>query len=168
MINRRHPGLWLPLILLLVWGLWVLIMHQDTARENAFTLLMYVGLASSLNILLGYTGFYFLSQHGWPLYGAALMGGALSSFLAGLLGLAVLRLRGAYFALATIGINEAARAFVNNFAPFGGSTGLFVNFSVYQQYGGAGKALWTIFTFLWVITMVVMVVSFFVKHSRLG
>lgn len=185
MINRRHPGLWLPLILLLVWGLWILIMHQDTARENAFTLLMYVGLASSLNIFLGYTGyvsfghivffglggytgFYFLSQHGWPLYGAVLMGGALSALLAGLLGLAVLRLRGAYFALATIGINEAARAFVNNFAPFGGATGLSVNFSVYQQYGGAGKALWTIFTFLWIITMVVVVVSFFVKHSRFG
>jgi len=144
-----------------------------------------VALASSLNILLGYTGyvsfghivffglggytgFYLLSEHGWPLYFAAVAGGLLSSLIALLVGLAVLRLRGAYFALATIGINEAARAFVSNFAPFGGATGLFVNFSVYEKYGGAGQALWTTFIYLWVTTMVVLVVSFLVKHSRFG
>jgi branched-chain amino acid transport system permease protein len=181
----RQVGFWIPLAVLLVWGLAVLVMRQDTMRETAFTLMMCVGLASSLNILLGYTGyvsfghivffglggytgFYLLSQHSWSLYPAALAGGVLSATLAGLLGLAVLRLRGAYFALATIGINEAARAFVGNFAPFGGATGLFVNFSAYDQYGGAGPALWTTFTFLWLITLAVLVVSFLVKHSRFG
>ncbi len=181
----RQQGIYLPLLLLTAWGLAVLIMRQDTARENAFTLLMYVGLASSLNILLGYTGyvsfghivffglggytgFYFLSRFGWSLYASALAGGALSAMIAGLLGLAVLRLRGAYFALATIGINEAARAFVSNFEPFGGATGLYINFSAYKQYGGAANALWTTFTFLWVITILALVVSFLIKHSRFG
>jgi len=148
-------------------------------------MLMSVALASSLNILLGYTGyvsfghivffglggytgFYFLSQHNWSLYTAALAGGALSAVLAGLLGMAVLRLRGAYFALATIGINEAARAFVSNFEPFGGATGLFINFSAYDRYGGAGPALWTTFTVLWIVTLAVLVVSYLVKHSRFG
>jgi branched-chain amino acid transport system permease protein len=146
---------------------------------------MCVGLASSLNILLGYTGyvsfghivffglggytgFYFLSQHQWSLLASSLAGGVLSAALAGLVGLAVLRLRGAYFALATIGINEAARAFVSNFEPFGGATGLFVNFSAYEQYGGAGPALWTAFIFLWVVTLAVLALSFLVKHSRFG
>jgi branched-chain amino acid transport system permease protein len=163
----------------------VLLRGQDTARESAFTLMMFVALASSLNILLGYTGyvsfghivffglggytgFYFLCVHGWSLYTAALIGGALSAMLAGLIGLAVLRLRGAYFALATIGINEAARAFVSNFQPFGGATGLALDFSIYMKYGGAAKALWTTFTFLWVITLVVLLVSLLVKHSRFG
>jgi branched-chain amino acid transport system permease protein len=146
---------------------------------------MFMALASSLNILLGYTGyvsfghivffglggytgFFLISEQGWPLYLAAVAGGALSGLIALLVGLAVLRLRGAYFALATIGINEAARAFVSNFAPFGGATGLFVNFSAYEKYGGAGQALWTTFIFLWVTTMVVLVVSYLVKHSRFG
>jgi len=158
---------------------------QDTIRETAFILMMAVALASSLNILLGYTGyvsfghivffglggytgFYLLSEQGWPLYLAALGGGLLSAFIALLVGLAVLRLRGAYFALATIGINEAARAFVSNFSPFGGATGMFVNFSAYEAYGGAGQALWTTFIFLWIVTIVVLVVSFLVKHSRFG
>jgi branched-chain amino acid transport system permease protein len=181
----RHPGLWVPLGIVLVWGLFVLVRGDDTGRETAFTLFMSVALASSLNIILGYTGyvsfghivffglggyfgFYLLSQHGWSLYPAALAGGVLSAALAGLLGLAVLRLRGAYFALATIGINEAARAFVSNFSPFGGATGLFVNFSAYERYGGAGPALWTTFICLWLITLTVLVVSFLVKHSRFG
>jgi branched-chain amino acid transport system permease protein len=154
-------------------------------RETAFILLMSVGLASSLNILLGYTGyvsfghivffglggytgFYLLSEQGWPLFAAAIGGGLLSALIALLVGLAVLRLRGAYFALATIGINEAARAFVSNFEPYGGATGLFVNFSAYEKYGGPGAALWTTFTFLWITTLVVLLVSYLVKHSRFG
>ncbi len=181
----RQAGFWIPLLIVFLWGLAVLLMRQDTARETAFTLLMCVGLASSLNILLGYTGyvsfghivffglggytgFYFLSQHNWSLLASSLAGGVLSAGLAGLVGLAVLRLRGAYFALATIGINEAARAFVSNFEPFGGATGLFINFSAYDQYGGAGPALWTAFIFLWVVTLAVLATSFLVKHSRFG
>ncbi|MFZ5447227.1 MAG: branched-chain amino acid ABC transporter permease [Thermodesulfobacteriota bacterium] len=181
----RQLGFWLPLAIVLVWGGAVLLIHQDTMRETAFVLLMAVGLASSLNILLGYTGyvsfghivffglggytgFYLISEQGWSLYIAAIAGGLLSALIALLVGLAVLRLRGAYFALATIGINEAARAFVSNFEPYGGATGLFVNFSAYQKYGGAGQALWTTFMLLWITVMVVLLVSFLVKHSRFG
>jgi branched-chain amino acid transport system permease protein len=169
----RNPGFWLPLLIVLVWGIVVLIIHQDLMRETAFILLMAVALASSLNILLGYTGyvsfghivffglggytgFYLISEQGWSLYSA------------GLVGVAVLRLRGAYFALATIGINEAARAFVSNFGPYGGPIGLSINFSAYQKYGGPGEALWITFIFLWVLTMVVLLVSFLVKNSRFG
>jgi branched-chain amino acid transport system permease protein len=181
----RQPGFWLPLVLVVLWGGGVLALRQDTIRETAFTVMMFMALASSLNILLGYTGyvsfghivffglggytgFFLISEQGWPLYLAALAGGVLSGLIALLVGLAVLRLRGAYFALATIGINEAARAFVSNFGPFGGATGLFVNFSAYEKYGGAGPALWTTFTFLWVTTLVVLLVSYLVKHSRFG
>ena len=181
----RQLGFWLPLAIVVLWGATILLLGQDTMRETAFILLMSVALASSLNILLGYTGyvsfghivffglggytgFYLISEQGWPLYLAALAGGLLSGFIALLVGLAVLRLRGAYFALATIGINEAARAFVSNFSPFGGATGMFVNFSAYEKYGGAGQALWTTFTFLWITTIVVLLVSFLVRHSRFG
>jgi len=181
----RQPGFWLPLVLVVLWGGGVLALRQDTIRETAFTVMMFMALASSLNILLGYTGyvsfghivffglggytgFFLISEQGWPLYLAALAGGVLSGLIALLVGLAVLRLRGAYFALATIGINEAARAFVSNFGPFGGATGLFVNFSAYEKYGGAGPALWTTFTFLWVTTLAVLLVSYLVKHSRFG
>jgi branched-chain amino acid transport system permease protein len=116
----------------------------------------------------GYLGFYLVSVQGWSLYPAALMGGVFCSVVAVLLGLAVLRLRGAYFALATIGVNEAARAFVSNFKPFGGATGLSLEYSVYGQYGGAMKALWMAFILVWLIAIVVMITSYLVKQSRFG
>lgn len=181
----RQPSIWLNLALVFAIGALTLLLRRDTLRETMFTLLMFVGLASSLNILMGYTGyvsfghivffglggytgFYLISQQGWSLYPAALAGGLLAAALAGLLGLAILRLRGAYFALATIGINEAARAFVNNFGPFGGPTGLFTNFSVYQAYGGPAQALWTTFILMWLVTLVILAVSYAVKRSRFG
>ncbi len=181
----RQPAIWVTLLLVFAMGAWTLLARKDTLRETMFTLLMFVGLASSLNILIGYTGyvsfghivffglggymgFYLISRQSWSLYPAAVVGGLLSAALAGLLGLALLRLRGAYFALATIGINEAARAFVNNFQPFGGPTGLSINFSLYQQYGGPSRALWTTFLLMWLTALAVLVVSYTVKRSRFG
>lgn len=178
-------GFLLPLLIVMVWGLVVLIKGEDTLRETTFTMLLFVGMATSLNIILGYTGyvsfghivffglggyfgFYLISQHDWALIPASLAGGALSGVLAGLLGSAVLRLRGAYFALATIGINEAARAFVSNFGPFGGATGLFVQFQAYEAYGGAGPALWTTFAYLWIAVLSAILASALVKSSRFG
>ena len=181
----RQPGFWLNVLLVTVGGAIVLLLGQDTLRETAFTVLMFVALASSLNIIMGFTGyvnfghivffglggyfgFFLLSELGWPLYLAMIAGGCLSVVLALVVGAAVLRLRGAYFALATIGINEAARAFVTNFEPFGGATGLYVNFSAYDKYGGAGPALWWIFILLWLVTIATVVLSYLVKHSRFG
>jgi len=181
----RQSGFWPSFLLIFLGGLAVLALRQDTLRETAFTVLMFIGLASSLNILMGYTGyvnfghivffglggyfgFYLLSELEWPLYLAALGGGVLAMVIAFIIGTAVLRLRGAYFALATIGINEAARAFVTNFEPFGASTGLSINFSAYERYGGASQALWLTFILLWLVTLAVLVVSYLVKRSRFG
>jgi branched-chain amino acid transport system permease protein len=181
----RAPGFWLNVLLVTIGGAVILLIHQDTLRETAFTVLMFIALASSLNIIMGFTGyvnfghivffglggyfgFFLLSVLEWPLYVSMVAGGCLSVVVALLIGAAVLRLRGAYFALATIGINEAARAFVSNFKPFGGPTGLSVNFSAYDKYGGASDALWWIFTLLWFITIATVVVSYLVKHSHFG
>ncbi len=181
----RQPALWLYVGALFLWGLVVLLVQDPTLRETSFTLLMYVGLASSLNILLGYTGyvsfghivffglggylgFYLVGVQGLSLYPAALIGGVFCGGVAALLGLAVLRLRGAYFALATIGVNEAARAFVSNFGPFGGATGLSLDYSVYGLYGGSMTALWLAFVLVWLTAIAVVITSFLVKKSRFG
>ena len=120
----------------------VLLLGQDTLRETAFTVLMFIGLASSLNILMGYTGyvnfghivffglggyfgFYLLSEWTGRFTWRPSAAGCCRRLSPIIIGAAVLRLRGAYFALATIGVNEAARAFVSNFEPFGGSTGMY-------------------------------------------
>ena len=181
----RRPGFWLTWPVVLLGGLAVVLRRDNTLRELGFTLLMFAALASSLNIMMGYTGyvnfghivffglggytgFYFISQRDWPLYPALLAGGLASALVAWALGSAILRLRGAYFALATIGINEAARAFVNNFGPFGGPTGMSVNFAAYTRYGGAAQALWLTYVLLLLVAVLALIVSAMVKHSRFG
>lgn len=181
----KRPGSWLALGSTLALGLAVFARHNDNLREIAFTILLYVILSSSLNIFLGFTGyvnfghiiffglggyvgFFLIASRGWSLSAAALAGGAVAALLAAVIGLAILRLRGAYFALATIGVNEAARAFVNNFTPFGGPTGLSLNFTVYQEYGGFPDVFWLIYLLTLLTAAAALVVSLAVRHSRFG
>jgi branched-chain amino acid transport system permease protein len=182
---QKHFGLLVSLIFVLVLILWPLITGEPASREETFTILRAIALASSLNILLGYTGyvsfghivffgiggyvgFYLISVQGWSLWLAMLAGGLAAGLVAFLLGKAILRLRGAYFALATIGVNEATRAFINNFDLFGGPIGMRMNFQVYQSYGGPMQALQLTFYQRAAVTLIVVVVSYLVKSSKFG
>jgi len=181
----KKPGFWLPILLVLLVGLWPIVTNNAANREIVSSILVSVALASSLNILLGYTGyvsfghivffgfgaytgFYLMSVRGWPIYTAMILAGLVPAILAFLLGKAILRLRGAYFALATIGVNEAARAFVKNFDPLGGSVGMQLNFQIYNDYGGAAKALWLTFYLMIGVTLAVIIVSYLVRFSKFG
>ena len=182
---RRISGIILPI--LVVGGLtaWPIITGNASNRETAFTILKAVALASSLNILLGYTGYvsfghivfygfggyvglYFVNEQGWSIWAGLLVGGISSGLLAFLLGKAILRLRGAYFALATIGINEAMRSFINNFDLFGGPIGITLNFKVYKAYGGAAQALELAFYVMAALTFAALILSYFVRTSKFG
>src|SRR6266508_4802651 len=88
--------------------------------------------------------------------------------IAALIGIPILRLRGAYFALATIGINEAMKAFVTNFEPFGGAVGMFFNFSIYGAYGGARDAAQLAYYTMVVVALATIATSYFVRRSKFG
>lgn len=182
---QRYSGLLIPVLAVAALALWPVITGKPANRESAFTILKAVALASSLNILLGYTGYvsfghivfygfggyvgiFLLTEQDWSLWGSILAGGIAAGTLAYLLGLALLRLRGAYFALATIGINEAMRAFISNFDLFGGPTGITLNFSVYKAYGGAAHALQTAFYIVAALALLAVVMSYFVRTSKFG
>jgi branched-chain amino acid transport system permease protein len=183
--NLINPGLWLTLAFVLVMGLWPIAADSDSMREETFTILRSVIMASSLNILMGYTGYvsfghivffglggyvglYLMIEHEWMLWPAMVAGGLSAGLLALILGQALLRLRGAYFALATIGINEAMRAFVSQFEPFGGATGLSLKFSVYKDYGGPQEMLWLVYGVVLGLTVANIVLSYLVKNSKFG
>jgi branched-chain amino acid transport system permease protein len=182
---RRHSGILLPILVVVALTIWPVITGKAANRESSFTILKAVALASSLNILLGYTGYvsfghivfygfggyvglFLLTEYEWSLWSAMLAGGLASGLLAFLLGSAILRLRGAYFALATIGVNEAMKAFINNFPLFGGPTGITLNFSVYKPYGGAAQALQTSFYIAAGLAILTIVLSHFVRTSKFG
>lgn len=181
----RNPGIWLTMAVVLGVSLYPVITQEAATREVLFTVLLSVVLASSLNIILGYTGYvsfghivffglggyvgmYLMSAVETSLWIALPAGALAAGVLAYLLGKAILRLRGAYFALATIGVNEAMRAFINNFKPFGGPIGLSLNFQIYQNYGGARQALWLTYYLLVAVALGAIVLSYMVKTSKFG
>jgi len=182
---RNHLGIILPILVVAGLTIWPTITGSVSTRESAFTILKAIALATSLNILLGYTGYvsfghivffgfggyvglYFVNNQDWSIWAGMLIGGISSGVLAFLLGKAILRLRGAYFALATIGINEAMKAFVNNFDLFGGPIGITLNFKVYKAYGGAAQALEMVFYVMAGLTFAALIISYLVRTSKFG
>src|SRR5512138_3300612 len=180
-----HPGFWIVFLLVLILGLWPIVRQDAASREVAFTILLAITMAVSLNIIMGYTGYvsfghvvfyglggyvgmYLLGSLGAPLPLAVLGGGVAAALLAFFLGRAILKLRGAYFALVTIGVNEAVRTFVSNFKPFGGPTGIELQFSVYKPYGGPAQALWLTYYAVAAITIFAVILSYFIKSSKFG
>jgi branched-chain amino acid transport system permease protein len=105
-------------------------------------LFMWVALASSWNLISGLTGYVsfghvaffgagayttgiLVNELGWPWLPAALAGGAAGAVLAVVIGVPCLRLKGPYFAIAMLGLNEVLRALVSYFEGLtGGGNGL--------------------------------------------
>jgi branched-chain amino acid transport system permease protein len=136
----RRPGMLIAMALVLVilavlpfvlTGFWVRVMT---------TVFMFAALAQSLNIIAGFTGYAdfgnivyfgigayatgFLMKSDVPFPVAILCGALLSAVIAGLIGLPVLRLRGHYFAIATIGVMEGTRELVLNMEFLSGGSGM--------------------------------------------
>ena len=181
----RQPFIWITLLIVAGVAAIPLVTGSASLRENMFNIWLFVIFASSLNMITGYTGytnfghiiffgvggyfcFYLVQAFQVHFVIAALVGGIIASIVAVLLGIPMLRLRGAYFALGTIGLNEAFRSFFNNFDLFGGSVGMFFNASVFQTYGGAANAIWMAYFAIVVITLLTILTSFLVKKSKFG
>jgi len=132
----------------------------------------YAGYVNFGNVVFfglgGYFCFWLAGELGWPLLPAVLAAGVAVSSFAFLFGAGILRLRGAYFALATIGVNEGVKAFVANFTPWGGATGLYLSIEAYQPLGGAMRALWIVYFALVAVMGLSLLLSLVIKNSRFG
>ncbi len=128
--------------------LFLIAQNQPGLWQLVATLLFYCALGQAFNIFLGMTGyvdFGYVAFLGVGTYGMALgitrfnelvpwgpgviiVGYLLAILLSGLLSIAVgavaLRLRGAYFAIATIGVNEGVRFLIEGARIWNGSEGI--------------------------------------------
>lgn len=105
-------------------------------------LFMWVALAQSWNLISGLTGYVsfghvaffgtgaytaaiLVTAHGWHWVWASLLGGLAAVILALIIGYPCLRLKGPYFAIAMLGLNEVMRVLVSYFEGLtGGGLGL--------------------------------------------
>jgi branched-chain amino acid transport system permease protein len=145
---------------LLLLGLGLLVLVLIPLASNNFIIrfgtdiLMFAILASAWNIIGGYTGYasfgnvvFFgigayvtaiaMEKAGLNFALAYLAAGAAAAIFALLIGLPVLRLRGHYFAIATLGVAEAMKALVQNLEITEGNAGIYLpvlDFGIKQQY----------------------------------
>lgn len=181
----KRPTFWIILLATLAFALVPALTGNLELRENLLLGAVYIILASNLNLMTGYTayvnfgniaffglggyiGLYVVNVLGWSLWPACLIAGVVVSLLAFILGTGILRLRGAYFALATIGVNEAVKAFVTNFEPFGGASGMYLSFSSFDALGGARHALWLAYFAIVLLMGLSLWLSLAIKNSRFG
>jgi branched-chain amino acid transport system permease protein len=176
-------------MLIIVFGLlfaFVPYVADDVGLRESFLLAaVYITLATNLNVMIGYAGYInfgnivffglggyicvdLVTRGGWPLIAAALAAGVAVSLIALVFGAAILRLRGAFFALATIGVNEAVRQTVTNFEPWGGATGIYLSFDAYAPLGGPVAALWLVYLLLVGVMVLSLLASYTIKISKFG
>ena len=181
----RRPFFWIIALAIAGFAVAPLIGNDVQMRESLLLAAVYITLAANLNIMLGFTGYinfgsivffglggyitaYLINAQGLSLAAAELIAGAAVSLLALIFGLGILRLRGAFFALATIGINEGVQAFVANFEPWGGSAGLYLPTTIFAPLGGPMRALWIIYFLLVAVMGASLYLSYAIKISKFG
>ncbi len=118
-------------------GLPILFSDNRYVVDTATTVLIYVMLGWGLNVVvglaglldLGYVAFYAVgaysyailaTEHGWGFWQALPVSGALAATFGILLGYPILRLRGDYLAIVTLGFGEIIRIILVNWTDFSG------------------------------------------------
>jgi len=181
----RRPFPWLIVGAALLYALFPYFTDDVGLRESLLLAAIYIILASNLNLMIGYAGYvnfgnivffglggyiclYLVTGWHWNVILAALAGGVAVSAVALLFGLGILRLRGAFFALATIGVNQAVQQLVVNFEPWGGATGIYLSLDSYGPLGGPMQALWVMYLLIVVLTAASLLASYAIKNSKFG
>ena len=181
----RRPFSWIILAVVAIFAIAPVVGDNVELRESLILAALYITLASNLNMMVGYAGYinfgsivffglggyicvWLVNAHAWPLGVSLLAAGIGVSILALLFGLGILRLRGAFFALATIGVNEGVQAFVENFGPWGGSSGIYLSPAIFNPLGGPAQALWIIYFLMVAIMGLSLYLSYAIKTSKFG
>jgi branched-chain amino acid transport system permease protein len=143
--------------------------------------LMFGALASGLNITAGFTGYPAFGDVVWFgigstatavlmvkahwAFGAAVPGAVLlCTVMAAVVGPSLLRLRGHYFAIGTLALNEATRALVQNLEVTGGPAGLSLPITT-----GSVESTARFFYYLFFGAMALaVVVTLVLVHTRIG
>jgi len=181
----RRPFFWIIGLVIAAFVALPAIGNDVQMRESLALACVYITLASNLNLMLGYAGYinfgsivffglggyiciWLVDSYGWSLALSLLAAGIGVSGLSFIFGLGILRLRGPFFALSTIGIVEGVQAFVENFGPWGGSSGIYISPQVFQPLGGSAQALWVIYFLLVAAMGASLYLSYAIKTSKFG
>ena len=146
------------------------------------SILMYAIVTAALNIIAGFAGYaafgnivffgigayttaMLMLRVGFPWWGGVIVGGLLAAIYAILLGIPILRLRGHYFAIATLGINRATEQIALDWGSFtGGGKGITLplpKMEIQQFYA-------MIYFIMFGLLLLTVLANFMISRSRLG
>ncbi len=170
-VGQSVPGMWQPVMLVI----------------------FYIAIGQALNVFLGMTGyvnFGYVALLGLGAYGmgvalgyynhfglipALVLGFVLAAVLAllisALVGGIALRLRGAYFAIATIGVNEGIKYLIMGAKIWGGSEGIVLSGTLRKAFGAETmRFLSTTFADAGAIAVAIAagIITAYILNSRLG
>lgn len=173
LIGLQVRGLWQPMALLAFYA----------ALGQAFNI--FLGMTGYVDF--GYVAFLALGSYGmalavsnlyqvdWLGGGIIVIGLILALVMAGLLSIAVggiaLRLRGAYFAIATIGVNEGFRYLIEGARLWGGSEGIIISRNLREAFGTAGANYLSTFwadTLIFIVAALAAFITIRYMHSKIG
>ena len=154
-------------------------------------LVFYCAVGQAFNIFLGMTGYvnfgyvaflalgtygmalaiHYFHQFSWLGLGIVIIGLLLAMVMAGLLSLVVgavaLRLGGAYFAIATIGVNEGFRYLIEGAKIWGGSEGIIFSKQMTEAFGremaNRLSTLWADISVLLIAAVAALITLYFIK-----
>jgi branched-chain amino acid transport system permease protein len=149
----------------------------------AYVVLQYIVLSTAWNILGGYTGYTNFGVGAFFAVGAyssvvlhkltsvpvpvmILVGGLMSGILGFGMGYLTLRLRGVFFAIATLALAIVAQTFIVNWDYVGGSRGVYVIRP--QQAPLYGSYIQYLYSLMLVLAWVAVAIARTIEHSRLG
>ncbi len=182
-LTESFRGISINLCLAFAVGIGIIGLISDPATTAyCYALIELMILAYSLNIfsgLSGYINFGHVIYYGIGAYVVAVVasivnspqvnpfiyvvaGGAFASICAIALGFPILRLRGDYFAISTLGINEAVKVIIINTRQLGEGRGITIYGSV------PGYDIKGLYIFLLVALFTVILTSHFILKARLG
>lgn len=154
-------------------------------QRTVTAIFMFVALAQGWNLIGGFTGYasfgqvaffgiggYFtavaMSQWGLNFWTSLILAGVFAGVFAGLVGMPLLRLKGHYFAIATLGVAEGMREVVINVPKLtGGGAGISIpalgNDAITPYLGNDG-----FYILFLVIAVVAVLISTFISRGKFG
>lgn len=170
---------WGSIIVLLLWARMPWFIHNNYQLQVLFRITLFAALGLAWNLVGGYAGQLSLghvaffgvgayglaifAQLGVPVWVAALLAAIVSTAVAAVIGVISFRLRGPYFALATIAFGEVLRLAATNLNITGGAIGLtmpalFVGRTFWRSFYLAAVAL----------AVISLLTNYWASRSRFG
>ena len=158
-------------------------MSNDYVFFAGYTVLQFIVLATAWNILGGYTGYVNFGSAAFFALGAyasvflhktyplpipllIVIGAVISGFVGLGMGYLTLRLRGAFFAIATLALAVVLQTLITNWSYVGGSRGAYVIRP--DEIEPIGPYIQYLFLLMLALAVIALVVARFIERSRLG